>query len=58
MKANDFGPVTRRAQEHAKSRHHFTIKSGKIALQPQDLESTVISTLSTIYDSVWLQFNI
>ena len=46
----------RRALDHAKSRHHFTLKCGKIARQPPDLENTVKSTFSTIYDSVWRLF--
>ena len=50
---------SRRAQEHAKSCHHFTMKSvAKLPYNPSDLGNTVKSTFSGIYDSVWRLFNI
>ena len=37
--------ISRRAQEHAKSRHHFTVKSvAKLLYSPHDLENAVEST--------------
>ena len=40
------------------SQPFYNLKNGKIAIEPPDLENSVKSTFSAIYDRVWRLFDI